>query len=47
MLSIDQLNNIGIDLKFALGKQFDVIVEDDHIHLEFQPKDETGKPEDI
>lgn len=45
MLSIDQLNNIGIDLKFSLGKQFDVIVEDDHVHVEWDLK-EGLKPND-
>ena len=27
------------DLKFALGEQFDVVEEDDHIHMEFDVKD--------
>jgi len=27
------------DLKLALGEQFDVVLETDHIHLEFDPKE--------
>lgn len=27
------------DLKLALGPQFDVVLEKDHIHVEFDPKD--------
>lgn len=27
------------DLKLALGDQFDVVLEDDHFHCEFDPKD--------
>jgi hypothetical protein len=28
------------DLKFHLGTQFDVVEEEDHIHIEFDPKDD-------
>jgi hypothetical protein len=31
------------DLKLELGLQFDVVDEGDHVHIEFQPKDDTGK----
>ena len=27
------------ELKKALGEQFDVCLEDDHIHVEFDPKE--------
>ena len=27
------------DLKARLGAQFDVVIESDHLHVEFQPKD--------
>jgi hypothetical protein len=29
------------DLKQALGGQFDVVLEKDHIHVEFDPKEVT------
>lgn len=32
-------------LKDALGSQFDVVLESDHIHIEFDPK-EPDKPEE-
>ena len=31
--------DIHTDLKTALGEQFDVVIEEDHIHVEFDPKD--------
>lgn len=34
---------VHASLKAALGEQFDVVLESDHIHLEFDPKD---KPKD-
>ncbi len=33
-------------LKEALGAQFDVVLESDHLHLEWQPKDKPIHPED-
>ena len=33
-------------LKEALGEQFDVVPEADHVHLEFQPKSKYVEPED-
>ena len=33
-------------LKEALGSQFDVVLESDHMHLEWQPKDKPIHPED-
>ena len=33
-------------LKEALGEQFDVVLEADHIHLEYQPKTKSVEPED-
>lgn len=26
------------DIKFALGEQFDVVMEKDHVHVEYDPK---------
>ena len=37
------LTSIVRDLKFALGAQFDVVEEVDHIHIEFDPKDEPKR----
>lgn len=28
------------DIKFVLGKQFDVVIESNHIHVEFDPKED-------
>ena len=33
-------------LKEALGSQFDVVLESDHIHVEFDPKEKWVEPED-
>lgn len=30
--------DIDYDLRKCLGKEFDVVVEEDHIHIEYQPK---------
>lgn len=35
----EQRSQVHIALQSALGPQFDVVLEDDHIHLEFDPKD--------
>jgi hypothetical protein len=29
---------IAVDLRAALGAEYDVVVESDHMHVEFQPK---------
>lgn len=29
---------IAVDLRMALGAEYDVVVEETHLHLEFQPK---------
>lgn len=31
-----------LDLMDALGPQYDVVLEKDHIHIEFQPHDKSG-----
>lgn len=36
------LPSIVRDIKLALGEQFDVVEEDDHLHLEFDPKDDKA-----
>ena len=33
------------DLKWALGSQFDVVLEADHFHIEFDPKEPEKSPE--
>jgi hypothetical protein len=33
--------NLAVDLREALGQEFDVVVEKTHIHVEFQPKGEA------
>ncbi len=33
-------------VKECLGPQFDVVLESDHLHVEFDPKDKAVKPED-
>jgi hypothetical protein len=33
-------------LKESLGPQFDVVLEDDHIHVEWDPKDKPVRPEE-
>lgn len=38
-LRSEQVHPIYIALKEALGAQFDVVLEVDHIHLEFDPKE--------
>ena len=35
----EQLPQVVKDLKWALGAQFDVVLESDHIHVEFDPKE--------
>ena len=38
-LKPEQQSSVHLALQAALGSQFDVVLEDDHIHLEFDPKD--------
>jgi hypothetical protein len=38
-LRSEQVAPIYKAIKEALGEQFDVVLEQDHIHLEFQPKE--------
>lgn len=35
----EQVHPIYTELKAALGPQFDVVLETDHIHVEFDPKE--------
>lgn len=35
----DALAPLHADLASALGEQFDVVLESDHLHVEFDPKD--------
>jgi hypothetical protein len=35
----DVVEAIAEELRAALGKQFDVVLETDHLHVEFDPKD--------
>ena len=41
----DQVHPVYITLKEALGEQFDVVLEDDHIHLEFDVKEKEKEEE--
>lgn len=41
----EQLATVKKELIFALGEQFDVVLEADHFHIEFDPK-EKDKPAD-
>ena len=34
----DQIHPIQVALVMALSDEFDVVLEDDHIHIEYQPK---------
>ena len=40
------LQSVYHKLKESLGDQFDVVLEADHIHLEYQPKTKSVEPED-
>lgn len=33
-----EVGAVAADLRAALGAEYDVVVESDHIHVEFQPK---------
>ena len=41
----EQVHPVYATLKIALGAQFDVVLEEDHLHVEFDPK-EPAKSED-
>jgi len=34
----DEQLNVALDIQNRLGKDFDVIAETDHIHIEYQPR---------
>lgn len=36
----ETVEKVHRELKLALGPQFDVVLEKDHIHMEFDPKDQ-------
>lgn len=38
-LTVEQIPLIHRELKIALGTQFDVVLEGDHLHIEFDPKE--------
>jgi len=38
-LRAEQVHPVFMALKTALGEQFDVVLEADHIHIEFDPKE--------
>jgi hypothetical protein len=38
MFSAPELDCIELDLRNALGSEFDVVLESNHFHIEFQPK---------
>ncbi len=37
-LTDDIINQVADDIREALTDEFDVVVESDHLHIEFQPK---------
>ena len=39
-LTKDQINTLRNDMSMALGRDFDVVVEGDHIHCEFDKRGE-------
>jgi hypothetical protein len=38
-----KVNTVAKQIREALGKDYDVLVEADHIHIEYDPKTVTGK----
>jgi hypothetical protein len=40
------LQAVYLKLKESLGEQFDVVLESDHIHVEWDPKDKSISVED-
>lgn len=45
-LTIEQIPLIYRELKLALGEQFDVVLEPDHIHVEFDPKEKAKQSDE-
>lgn len=45
MFTKEEQDVVHRDLVVALGAQFDVVLESDHIHVEFDPKDTPKEPE--
>lgn len=45
-LRADQVHPVYLLLKESLGEQFDTVLESDHIHVEFDPKESKKEPED-
>lgn len=45
-LRSEQVHPVFIKIKEALGQQFDVVLEGDHIHVEFDPKESAKQPEE-
>ena len=37
---------VYMTLREALGEQFDVVLETDHLHIEFDPKEQPKNPEE-
>ena len=38
-LTEDEIETVVTEMRNGLGKEFDVVLESDHIHCEFQPKE--------
>lgn len=45
-LRSESVHPLYLKLKQALGLQFDVVLETDHIHLEFDPKEPEKQPDE-
>lgn len=45
MLTKEQQDLVLRDLVVALGGQFDVVLESDHLHVEFDPKEAVKEPD--
>lgn len=45
-LRSESVHPIYLKLKQALGEQFDVVLESDHIHLEWDPKEQAKQPDE-
>ena len=46
MLTGGQMETIRKQLTIALGEQYDVVLEKDHFHIEFDPKDPVPESEE-
>lgn len=42
----DEIEKLMAMVKYMLGPNYDVVLEDDHIHVEFDPKTNVGKTYD-